>query len=569
MIEIKEKPKKGTISNEDSSAVLERYSVRTIFTLLREVAHVSEVRIDWDKLVKNTSTGISNVREYQLLWRHLAYRHTLLENVDSVTDPLDYDSDLDFEIEPFPSVSNESLNEAAACVKVLIANGIPSESDVPSSSVVEAPLTIGISSNSRPFRASLENPQSACLMQGMYVTFPISVQRQPLPTPSATEVFDVNGAAGGNAASRKRRKPWSKTEDLELMAAVEKYGEGNWANILKADFKGDRTASQLSQRWSIIRKRRGKLSVGANTTSTQTSKAQIDAAHRALSLALDLPVNNSKSAANSNMNSSTVSSTSGAEAPVQIQNQSPQVLVPLRPLQVKPLPSAAKSGINTAKNTLMMKSTHNSDSIVRATAVAAGARIVSPSDAASLMKAAQTKNAIHIKSKCVSSIQPPVLGNASTHLDARPSVHYISTGRTATPGSNYVGGKSTMAGKYSMKYVSPKAPYNCSTAVSTNPPSNQISPTTESPLKQEVKSSEECKISKPIITSKDDFRENRTVVRDVFASQISDWESGSRSTCIENQNTSLNMEIDENDIKAACPKQDENKTKANDVKIRG
>lgn len=30
----------------------------------------------------------------------------------------DYDSDLDFEIEPFPSVSNESLNEAAACVKV-------------------------------------------------------------------------------------------------------------------------------------------------------------------------------------------------------------------------------------------------------------------------------------------------------------------------------------------------------------------------------------------------------------------------------------------------------------------
>lgn len=133
------------------------------------------------------------------------------------------------------------------CWQVLIANGIPSESDVPSSSVVEAPLTIGISSNSRPFRASLENPQSACLMQGMYVTFPISVQRQPLPTPSATEVFDVNGAAGGNAASRKRRKPWSKTEDLELMAAVEKYGEGNWANILKADFKGDRTASQLSQ----------------------------------------------------------------------------------------------------------------------------------------------------------------------------------------------------------------------------------------------------------------------------------------------------------------------------------
>lgn len=65
-----------------------RYSVRTILTLLREVAQVSEVRIDWDKLVKNSSTGISNAREYQMLWRHLAYRHTLLENMDCLTGPL-------------------------------------------------------------------------------------------------------------------------------------------------------------------------------------------------------------------------------------------------------------------------------------------------------------------------------------------------------------------------------------------------------------------------------------------------------------------------------------------------
>lgn len=57
-------------------------------TLLREVAQAAGVRIDWNKLVKNTSTGISCVREYQLLWRHLAYRHTLLDNVDSVADSL-------------------------------------------------------------------------------------------------------------------------------------------------------------------------------------------------------------------------------------------------------------------------------------------------------------------------------------------------------------------------------------------------------------------------------------------------------------------------------------------------
>ncbi|XP_038898739.1 uncharacterized protein LOC120086263 isoform X2 [Benincasa hispida] len=493
MIERKEYIRTGTISMEDCSTLLERYSVRTIFTLLREVAQVSGVRIDWHTLVKNTSTGISNVREYQLLWRHLAYRHTFLENMDSVTDPLDYDSDLDFEIEPFPSVSSESSNEAAACVKVLIANGIPSESDVPSSSAVEAPLTIGIS-NSQSSTYNLENYQSACLMQGMSVTIPLSLQRQPIPMPSATEVLDVNGAAAANAASRKRRKPWSKAEDLELMAAVEKCGEGNWANILKGDFKGDRTASQLSQRWSVIRKRRGNLNVGASTSST-TQKAQIDAAHRALSFALDLPVNNSKTA-NSNINSSVVSSASGAEASVQMQNQSPQISMPSRPLLVEPLPSSVKSGIITSKNSLMMKSTHNSDSIVRATAVAAGARIVSPSDAASLLKAAQMKNAIHIKSKC-----------SPMHLDARPSVHYISTGKTPTPGSNFVVGKSTMLGNNSVKAVSPKVQHNRSTAISTNPPSDRVSPTTESPLKQKVNSSEERKISELIITAKEEFRE--------------------------------------------------------------
>lgn len=130
--------------------------------------------------------------------------------------------------------------------QVLIANGISSESDIPNSSSVEAPLAICIF-NSQSSRANLENPESACLMQGMYVPIPISIQRQPISTPSASEVFDANGAAGDNLASKKRRKPWSKAEDSELMAAVEKFGEGNWATILKGDFKGDRTAAQLSQ----------------------------------------------------------------------------------------------------------------------------------------------------------------------------------------------------------------------------------------------------------------------------------------------------------------------------------
>lgn len=45
------------------------------------------------------------------------------------------------------------------------------------------------------------------------------------------------------------------------------------------------------QRWAIIRKRRGNLNVGINSTSTQLSEAR-RAAHHAMSLALDMPVKN-------------------------------------------------------------------------------------------------------------------------------------------------------------------------------------------------------------------------------------------------------------------------------------
>ena len=62
---------------------------------------------------------------------------------------------------------------------------------------------------------------------------------------SSMEAIDSSGGAGGPA--KKKRKLWTKEEDLELIAAVDKCGEGNWANILKGDFKHDRTASQLSQ----------------------------------------------------------------------------------------------------------------------------------------------------------------------------------------------------------------------------------------------------------------------------------------------------------------------------------
>lgn len=46
--------------------------------LLQEMAYYADTKMDWNELVKKTSTGITNAREYQLLWRHLAYRDSLV-----------------------------------------------------------------------------------------------------------------------------------------------------------------------------------------------------------------------------------------------------------------------------------------------------------------------------------------------------------------------------------------------------------------------------------------------------------------------------------------------------------
>lgn len=92
-----------------------------------------------------------------------------------------------------------------------------------------------------------DNVDPACSIKGASITVPVSVQRQPVLTPPSAEGLNANGSTYGNNASRRKRKPWSEAEDLELMAAVKKCGEGNWANILRGDFLSDRTASQLSQ----------------------------------------------------------------------------------------------------------------------------------------------------------------------------------------------------------------------------------------------------------------------------------------------------------------------------------
>ncbi|KAE8695390.1 Homeodomain-like superfamily protein isoform 2 [Hibiscus syriacus] len=498
MIEKTKKQKRGSISEEDVSTLLQRYTATTVLALLQEVAQYPGMKLNWNALVKKTSTGISNAREYQMLWRHLAYRDSLLEKFDDGAEPLDDDSDLEYELEPCPSVSGETSAEAAACVKVLIASGLPTDSILANNSMVEAPLTINIP-NSQSSRVSLENSQPTCSMRGMNITVPVSVQKQILPAVASTETLEGNGSAGANLPSRRKRKPWSEAEDMELISAVQKCGVGNWANILRGDFKGDRTASQLAQRWTIIKKRLGNSNVEGNSTVTQLSEAQL-ATRSALSLALDMPDKNLTAACTNNPGLKITTSTSalpttGGEASVQVQSQfkqgsiastqsqnhsqqgsitsvlahnqpqkapiisitshnqpqkgpiasvptkSPPQQVPVASVQVpnpsQQAPMTTKtspqgSSIPTLKSRVSLKKPptyfSSTGSILDATAVAAGARIGGPEAAASLLKAAQSKNAIHIITSSGSSVKPLKPSGPSSHLEVHSSC-------TSHPGS--------------------------------------------------------------------------------------------------------------------------------------
>lgn len=62
--------------------------MKTVLNLLKEVAASDGQKIDWNEIVKNTTTGISSARECQMLWRHLAYGQTLIDQLDDAANPL-------------------------------------------------------------------------------------------------------------------------------------------------------------------------------------------------------------------------------------------------------------------------------------------------------------------------------------------------------------------------------------------------------------------------------------------------------------------------------------------------
>ncbi|KAI3953606.1 hypothetical protein MKW92_039863 [Papaver armeniacum] len=397
------KRRKGLISEEDIASLLKRYSAPTILAVLKEVAQFPDVKIDWNVLVKKSTTGISNAWEYQMLWRHLAYCGVLPETVEEKPEPLDDDSDLEYELETFPPASDEASLEAAACVKVLLASGLPDDAGGPAT--VEAPLTINIPSW-QDSKSPSDNPQPS----GINITFPVSVQKQSSPavTTTAEGLLEGTGPNAGSQPARRKRKPWTLEEDNELIAAVKKLGERNWANILKADFKGDRTASQLSQRWSIIRKRNNANleTVGGSGSQSELTEQQL-ATRRAVSIALNMPMNSSLSAA------CAVEAATGSSQQIPLQT-------------ALSLPKGTSSVTTKPRGTTKKAASVVPNPMIQAAAVAAGARIATPSTAKSLLKAAQSKSAVHIST----TGKPSIPGLSPAMKDKVPSVSAVTSAST-------------------------------------------------------------------------------------------------------------------------------------------
>ncbi|OIV96603.1 hypothetical protein TanjilG_28460 [Lupinus angustifolius] len=444
-------PKKLFFSEEDAATLIQRNDATTVLTLLQEIAHSPNSKIDWNELVKKTSTGISNAREYQMLWRHLAYRDALPENAAAPAEPLDDDSDLECELEALPPTSADSVSEATACAKVMIASRMPT---IPSSSTIEAPLTVKVPV-SHSSRTHNESSEPSNLMQGMNIIFPVTVQRTPLPTVSSTEGIETRGLGGGNMASKRKR--WTEEEDNQLRAAVQRWGEGNWETMAKRDsFTVKRTPPQLSQRWTHLRKKDGCTTTNPGTNSVQNRRSTAEqlAMNNAVSCALDPPSNtlfkklNAPGMTNPASYNKSIKSpaqpTGTAEVPIVLNNlaptQNPSQKVVLGSCDY---PAKSKSILEETR----VKCNPTPDSTIKANTVASGTQIVSSLNNVSQFKVAQTTTsslakstipvALHSNSKLPnvrtdSSVSPALFPSKSAAFVTSPAscsstIKYVSS----------------------------------------------------------------------------------------------------------------------------------------------
>ncbi|KAG8070988.1 hypothetical protein GUJ93_ZPchr0006g44970 [Zizania palustris] len=434
--------RKRSFSEDDVYLILHRYTPATILTALQEVGqHVEKGRrIDWRALVRKTATGITSAREYQMLWRHFAYNHELSDSVGAGAQPLDDESDLECDIEPVPAPGNEALAEATAFAKTII---FGSSREQASGQRVNSEAPTLNTPNEKIVRVPSDKQlvPSHRLTNG---TSPVYNSKQLSNTGSSPDPLDPNGPP----KKKKKTKPWSKEEDMELAVGVQKYGEGNWLDILhKCKFDSARTHVQLSQRWIFICKRQGSTKLAnPKTVSAAASTEERKAAQKAFSMALDMPMTGLPTLRSGGLQQSiqhhtpmfamatpevkSVTVPSPLPVPMPVTMPIVPVPVPVQPVQVQLPPpqlqqaptqaappkvsNTSNKSRNNSKKQVPQPSPVNGPSSIQAAAIAAGGRIATPSVATNLLKAAQSTKAVHIRSRGTGSSKSSVGSKAPT-----------------------------------------------------------------------------------------------------------------------------------------------------------
>lgn len=266
---------------------------------------------------------------------------------------------------------------------------------------------------------------------------------------------------------------------------------------------------------------------------------------------------------------------------LQAQKKCQQSLVPAKQSPAGSLGCAAKSRVISKKPPI--KSTSNSDATVRAMAVAAGARIASPSDAASLLKAAQAKNAVHIMPTSSAPIKPTMPSVVPSHTEAHPNVRYICTGMSATPVSPYPTASTSAPQAGSVKAASSTVQHTPSTGTTSlnvsSKQTNEASCSMAGELSmQEVKNEEESTVPVPGYHTEGEIQGDGACVSvnvqnelDKLASPEAEAKLKVENTVtdVENPVSSLNIKTAENDHEVVIDIHPKDTPSENGIKMLG
>ncbi|AQK52969.1 Homeodomain-like superfamily protein [Zea mays] len=217
------------------------------------------------------------------------------------------------------------------------------------------------------------------------------------PVSNSKQLAHIGPSAGlldPNGPSKKRKKPkaWSKEEDADLAAGVQKYGEGNWEDILhKCNFDNTRTPDQLSQRWAL--KRAYPQSIQHKSTVFAPKMPELrSAVTPSPAPAVPVPV------------AMPLRVAAQVQAPPHQGHQAPAHAAP---------PKLLNASNKTRKKQAAQPNPTISPSSIQAAAIAAGGRLATASTAANFLKVAQSKNAVHIRSLGATSLKPSASFKAS------------------------------------------------------------------------------------------------------------------------------------------------------------